>query len=104
MQLAAMIAANTIVGVLRGKRLKYVQLLVPPDVAFRVLGEGVQRPRTGGGAQQWKFTYGEQVATGRLTILKRYNQRTNSFVHWGGDGFNPCRWNPDAIPEPLRRY
>jgi hypothetical protein len=94
MQLQALIAANTIVGVVRGKRLRYVQLLVPPDVAFRALGE-----RSGAIAKldRWRFTYRENVGTGKITVLKRYHGPTGSFVYWAdNEGFRASRHNPDA--------
>lgn len=37
-QIEAMILADTIIGVVRGKNLKYVRLLVPPDLCYRRRG------------------------------------------------------------------
>ena len=94
MQLQALIAANTVVGVVRGKRLRYVQLLVPPDVAFRALGE-----RSGATAKldHWRFTYRENVGTGQITILKRYHGPSGSFIYWAdNEGFRPGRHYPNA--------
>jgi hypothetical protein len=94
MQLQALIAASTVVGVVRGKRLRYVQLLVPPDVAFRALGE---RSRAAAKLDRWRFTYRENVGTSKITVLKRYHGPTGSFVYWAGnEGFRPGRHNPDA--------
>lgn len=44
--LGALIAASLVCGVVRGRRLKYVQLLVPPDVAWRHLGESRRKVKT----------------------------------------------------------
>lgn len=93
MQLQALIAANTVVGVVRGKRLRYVQLLVPPDVAFRALGE-----RSGATAKldHWRFTYRENVGAGQITILKRYHGPSGSFIFWAdNERFRASRYNPD---------
>jgi hypothetical protein len=93
MQLQALIAANTVVGVVRGKRLRYVQLLVPPDVAFRALGE-----RSGATAKldHWRFTYRENVGAGKITVLKRYHGPSGSFIYWAdNEGFRAGRYNPD---------
>lgn len=103
-QLEALIAANTVVGIVRGKRLRFVQLLVPPDVAFRALGE---RPR-GGVWRPWEFTYREDLGRTRLTVLKKYHPASGAFVLWGaGKGFPPDRSVPNAEPgngakRPLR--
>ncbi len=93
MQLQALIAANTVVGVVRGKRLRYVQLLVPPDVAFRALGE-----RSGATAKldHWRFTYRENVGAGKITVLKRYHGPSGSFIYWAdNEGFRAGRYTPD---------
>lgn len=96
-QLEALIAAETIVGKVRGKRLRYVQLLVPPDVAFRALGERRGRATT---FDQFNFTYRENLATGKLTVLKRYHPPTGAFVYWSGsEGFGRSRYNPDSNNE-----
>jgi hypothetical protein len=50
-----------------------------------------------------KFTYREQVGDTRMTVLKRVT-KDGRYVTWRGCGFNPRAWNPDAIPEPLRRF
>jgi len=77
MQLEALVAANTVVGIVRGKRLRHVQLLVPPDVAFRALGE-----RSGAAAKldRWRFTYRENVGTSKIAVLKRYQGPTGSWL------------------------
>ncbi len=95
-QVQALIAANTIVGVVRGKRLRYIQLLVPPDVAFRALGE-----HSGATAKldQWRFTYREKVGTGKITVLKRYHGPTGSFVYWAD---NEGSARAGIIPMPDR--
>lgn len=96
-QLEALIAAGTIVGKVRGKRLRYVQLLVPPDVAFRALGEHGGRAAT---FDQFSFTYRENLGTGKLTVLKRYHAPTGSFVYWSGnERFGRVRYNPDSKSE-----
>jgi len=64
-QIEALIAANTVVGVARGKRLRYVQLLVPPDVAFRALGEGGRSP---GKLERWRFTYREDLGAAKANM------------------------------------
>jgi hypothetical protein len=95
-QLEALIAAGTIVGIVRGKRLRYVQLLVPPDVAFRALGEHSGAAATW---NNWSFTYRENLGTSRIKVLKRYHAATGSFVYWAGnEGFRRDRYNPDAQP------
>ena len=95
-QLEALIAARTVVGVVRGKRLRYVQLLVPPDVAFRALGEHSGAAATW---DHWNFTYRENLGTSRIKVLKRYHAPTGSFVYWAGnEGFRRDRYNPDAQP------
>ena len=93
-QLDALIAAGTIVGKVRGKRLRYAQLLVPPDKAFRALGEHRGRIAT---FDQFSFTYRESLSTGKLTVLKRYHAPTGAFVYWSGnDGFGRNRCKPDS--------
>jgi hypothetical protein len=66
-QLVALVATKTVVGVPRGKRLLYVQLTVPPDVAFRGLGEGKH-----GNPQ--KLTYEEHFnRAAPVTLLKLHS-------------------------------
>jgi hypothetical protein len=50
-----------------------------------------------------KFTYREQVGDTRMIVLKRVT-KDGRYVTWRGCGFDPRRFNPDAIPEPLRRF
>jgi hypothetical protein len=98
-QLEALIAAGTIVGKVRGKRLRYVQLLVPPDVAFRALGENAGRATT---FDQFSFTYRENLSSGKLTVLKRYHAPTGAFVYWSGnEGCGSSRYNPDSNAENI---
>ena len=93
-QLEALIAAGTNVGVVRGKRLRYVQLLVSPDKAFRALGEHAGREAT---FDRFSFTYRESLGTKKLTVLKRYHPPTGSFVYWSGNElFSRDRYNPEV--------
>lgn len=63
-QLEALIDGRSIVGVTRGRKLLYVMLVVPPDLAFRALGEGKH-----GNPQ--KLTYEEHFSTAApITVLK----------------------------------
>jgi hypothetical protein len=67
MQLDALIGDNSIIGVTRGKRLLYVQLIKPPSIAFRAMGEGRH-----GNPQ--KLTYEEHFSSGPpITVLKLHS-------------------------------
>jgi hypothetical protein len=65
-------------------------------VLLRDTGDGPVRDAEGGSASG--FTYDEPLRTGKLKMLKRYDEQTGTFVCWSAsDGFNPFRFNPDKF-------
>jgi hypothetical protein len=96
MQLDAMIGDNSIIGITRGKRLLYVQLIVPPGVAFRALGES-----RGGDAVGSNPTYREGFSgAAPITSLKKYHAPTGAYIRWGpGERFPKTRSAVAAHPK-----
>ncbi|HWR49901.1 MAG TPA: hypothetical protein VN428_02270 [Bryobacteraceae bacterium] len=99
----------------RSGRIRYVRLTVPLGDVSRKLAEREAEKQAQVQAQRaatrpspesrfsLKFTYREQVGDARIVVLKRVDEHGH-YATWRKCGFNPKRFNPDAVPEPLRRY
>jgi hypothetical protein len=75
-----------------------VRVNVEPLVSDRGITPGAA------GRADLKLTYDEVVGGQSLTVLKRFDEETGSYVYWSDEeGFNPRRWNPDSVRTSLVR-
>jgi hypothetical protein len=119
-RIAELVAVDGIEGVASsGGRIRFLRLTATrPEIERRLVEFAIERQRQAKQVEQdrkrgirptpesrfsLKFTYREHVGDSRIVVLKRVT-KSGRFVTWRGTGFSPNRFNPDAIPAPLRRY